>query len=75
MIAAALEVEPRVQVASNFMMNAVGLFSPMLREVKEMAYQYDRDYDFRSDKFNQRFDFTPTEYRQGIETVVATDYG
>jgi len=74
MIAEELEAKPRVQVASNFMMRAVGLFSPTLREVKEMAYQYDRDYDFRSDKFNRRFDFTPTTYRQGIKAVVAADY-
>ena len=75
MIAEELEAKPRVQVASNFMMSTVGLFSPTLREVKEMAYQYDRDYDFRSDKFNRRFDFTPTTYRQGIKAVVAADYG
>lgn len=74
MIAEELEAKPRVQVASNFMMSTVGLFSPTLREVKEMAYQYDRDYDFRSDKFNRRFDFTPTTYRQGIKAVVAADY-
>ena len=74
MIAEELEAKPRVQVASNFMMSAVGLFSPTLREVKEMAYQYDRDYDFRSDKFNRRFDFTPTTYRQGIKAVVDADY-
>lgn len=74
MIAEELEAKPRVQVASNFMMSAVGLFAPTLREVKEMAYQYDRDYDFRSDKFNRRFDFTPTTYRQGIKAVVAADY-
>ena len=74
MIAEELEAEPRIQVASNFMMSGVGLFSPTLREVKEMAYQYDRDYDFRSDKFNRRFDFTPTTYRQGIKAVVAADY-
>lgn len=74
MIAEELEAKPRVQVASNFMMSTIGLFSPTLREVKEMAYQYDRDYDFRSDKFNRRFDFTPTTYRQGIKAVVAADY-
>ena len=74
MIAAELRVKPRVRVASNIMMSAVGLFSPTLREVKEMAYQYDRDYDFRSEKFNQRFDFRPTPYSQGIQAVVAADY-
>lgn len=74
MIAEELQVKPRVQVASNFMMSAIGLFSPTLREVKEMSYQYDRDYDFRSDKFNRRFDFNPTEYKEGIKTVVTIDY-
>ena len=39
-----------------------------------MAYQYDRDYDFRSEKFNQRFDFSPTQYSQGVKAVVAADY-
>jgi nucleoside-diphosphate-sugar epimerase len=74
MIAEELEAKPRIQVASNLMMSAVGLFSPTLREVKEMAYQYDRDYDFRSEKFNQHFDFRPTDYRQGVQAVVANDY-
>ena len=74
MIAGELEVEPRVHVASNLMLTAVGLFSPTLRELKEMAYQYDRDYDFRSEKFNQRFDFSPTQYGTGIKAVVAADY-
>lgn len=74
MIAEELEAKPRVQVASNFMLSAVGLFSPTLREVKEMAYQYDRDYDFRSDKFNRRFDFDPTGYSEGVKAVVAADY-
>lgn len=74
MIAAELDVRPGMQVASNVMMSIVGLLVPTLREVKEMAYQYDRDYDFRSDKFNHRFDFTPTPYAQGIKAVVEADY-
>ena len=75
MIAAELDAKPRIQVATRFLMSIVGLFSPSLREVKEMAYQYDRDYDFRSDKFNQRFDFSPTQYIDGIKAIVAADYG
>ena len=74
MIARELDAKPRVQVATSFMMSIVGLFSPSLREVKEMAYQYDRDYDFRSEKFSQRFDFSPTAYSEGIRAVVAADY-
>lgn len=74
MVAAELDVRPRTQVASNLMLSFVGTFAPTLREVKEMAYQYDRDYDFRSDKFKHRFDFNPTPYEQGIKTVVEEDY-
>jgi nucleoside-diphosphate-sugar epimerase len=59
---------------TNLMLSFVGTFAPTLREVKEMAYQYDRDYDFRSDKFKHRFDFNPTPYEQGIKTVVEEDY-
>lgn len=37
----------------------LGLFVPVLREFKEMAYQYDRDYFFDSSKFEKRFGVTP----------------
>ena len=73
-IAAALDVPPKSQVAGDFMMRLIGLVSPTLREVREMAYQYDRDYEFLSDKFNRRFDFTPTPYDVGIQAVIDTDY-
>ena len=74
MIAEELGAKPSIQVASDFMLGAVGLFSPTLREVKEMSYQYDHDYDFRSEKFNRRFDFAPTNYRKGVKAVVVADY-
>jgi hypothetical protein len=61
-------------VASKPLLSVMGLFNSALRELKEMAYQYDRDYDFRSEKFNQRFGFTPTGYREGIEAIVKADY-
>ena len=73
-IAKLLGAKPRVQVASNFLMSLMGLAMPAVRELKEMAYQYDRDYDFVSDKFNQRFSFTPTSYEDGIRAVVEADY-
>ena len=75
MIAAELGVEPRIQVVKKPLLSVIGLFVPPLRELKEVAYQYDRDYDFRSDRFNQRFDFKPCDYREGIRTIVQADYG
>jgi len=73
-IAKELGVKPRVQVVSNWLMSLMGLVFPPLKELKEMAYQYDRDYDFVSEKFDRRFSFTPTSYEAGIRAVVEADY-
>jgi len=73
-IAREFAVEPKIQVVTNFLMTMMGLFVPALKEVKEMNYQYDRDYEFLSDKFNKRFDFKPTRYLEGIKAVVEADY-
>lgn len=69
-IAAALQVPPRYYVLSKFMMSLAGLFVPMVRELREMAYQYDRDYFFDSSKFEQRFHFTPVSYAEGIRQCI-----
>ena len=73
-IAAELGVEPKLQVMPSALLNLVSLFSPTLREIKEMAYQYDRDYDFRSEKFERRFGFVPTRYDHGIKAIIEADY-
>ena len=66
--------ETKVQIVTNFLMTIMGLFVPALKEVKEMNYQYDRDYVFLSDKFNKRFNLEPTGYLEGIKAVVEADY-
>lgn len=73
-IAAELGVEPRLQVMPPALLSLVSLFSPTLREIREMAYQYDRDYDFSSEKFERRFGFAPTGYEEGIKAIVDADY-
>lgn len=73
-IASELGVDAKVQVAGSFLISLMGLFVPAMRELKEMTYQYDRDYVFTSDKFNWRFDFVPTPYSAGIKAVVDADY-
>ena len=73
-IAREFGVETKVQIVTNFLMTMMGLFVPALKEVKEMNYQYDRDYVFLSDKFNKRFNSEPTRYSEGIKAVVEADY-
>ena len=56
------------------MIQIIGWFVPVMKEMVEMAYQYDRDYIFDSGKFEKRFNFTPTPYADGIRAIVANDY-
>jgi hypothetical protein len=48
----------------------LGVFIPVLKEIKEMAYQYDRDYYFDSTKFNRRFEYTPSKPEVSVKRVV-----
>ena len=56
------------------MVRLLGLFIPIMRELVEMIYQYDRDYVFDSTKFETKFNFKPTPYLEGIKTIIKEDY-
>ena len=73
-IASEMGVKPRYQVASKLIVKAMGLFVPVMREMPEMMYQYDRDYVFSSAKFDNKFNFKPISYVDGIREVVKSDY-
>jgi len=70
MIATEMKVKPAYNTLSKFMISLLGLFMPMLRELKEMQYQNDRNYFFDSSKFQQRFGLTPTSYADGVKEIV-----
>jgi len=73
-IAKAMEVKPKYQIATKFIVKIMGIFMPIMKEMQEMLYQYDRDYVFDSSKFEKRFNFSPTPYSVGIKEIVETDY-
>ncbi|MBO0934266.1 NAD-dependent epimerase/dehydratase family protein [Fibrella aquatilis] len=60
-----------VQVLPGWGMRALGLFVPILKEMYEMRYQYDRDYFFDSAKFNKAFRYTPTTNVEAVTQTVA----
>ncbi len=62
-------VEPKYRVMGNTMLSIVGLFIPILRETKEMCYQYDRDYFFDSKKIEDRFQLFPTPYQVALDEI------
>jgi nucleoside-diphosphate-sugar epimerase len=74
-VAKEMGVEPKYQVVPKFLVRILGLFVPIMKEMVEMMYQYDRDYVFDSSKFERRFDFKPTPYLEGIKEIVKKDYG
>lgn len=73
-IAKEMGVAPKTQTAGKFIVRLLGLFIPLMREMPEMMYQYDRDYVFNSDKFDTHFDFKVTPYADGIKEIVQSDY-
>ncbi|PHN02656.1 NAD-dependent epimerase/dehydratase family protein [Flavilitoribacter nigricans] len=73
-IAGALGVPSKSRVAPKWLVRILGLFNPIMKEMVEMMYQYDRDYIFDSSKFESHFNFSPTPYAEGIRIIVETDY-
>lgn len=68
-----LEVAPKYRVAGKWMIKIMGVFVPVMKEMVEMMYQYDRDYYFNSSKFESFFDFNTTSYEEGVATIVTRD--
>jgi nucleoside-diphosphate-sugar epimerase len=66
MTAAAVNAPLKYMVVNKLMLQAMGLFNPLIREAVEMYYQYRHDYIFDSSKFENAFGFTPTSYHDGL---------
>ncbi|MGA9120364.1 MAG: NAD-dependent epimerase/dehydratase family protein [Bacteroidota bacterium] len=73
-IANELGVKPGYHVVPKFLLRMIGVFVPIMGELVEMVYQYDRDYVFKSTKFEKRFDVKPTPYVEGIRETIKADF-
>jgi nucleoside-diphosphate-sugar epimerase len=73
-IAKELGVAAKSRTLSKSMLRFLGIFIPVMKEMIEMLYQYDRDYVFSSAKFEKQFGFAPTRYAEGIRAIVKSDY-
>jgi len=65
-IAELLEVEARYRVVNKSMLAMAGWFNPLIRELGEMAYQYEQDYFFDSLKITSTYGVSATPFRQGL---------
>ena len=61
----------KMQVLSKTVLSILGLFVPILRELKEMLYQYESEYYFDSTKFEKHFGYGATNYKQGLQQTAA----
>jgi nucleoside-diphosphate-sugar epimerase len=69
-IAAEMGVKAQVSALPEWAAGLLGIFVPILREVKEMAYQFDRPYHFDSAKFTKRFGWAATSVQEAIRETV-----
>ncbi|MFB4305916.1 NAD-dependent epimerase/dehydratase family protein [Actinomadura sp. GTD37] len=63
--------KPRVSETPRPVFTALGLFSPMLKELRETRYQFDRPYILDSSAFQSTFAMAPTPLGDALETIVA----
>lgn len=70
LFANAMNTEAKIQVLPAWMTGVLGLFIPVLKEVKEMLYQYDRDYFFDSSKFEERFSYKPAGPEEAVRRTI-----
>jgi nucleoside-diphosphate-sugar epimerase len=65
-----MQAANKISVMPLWLIKTLGLFMPIMKEMTEMLYQYDRDYFFDSSKFDKRFDFKTTTYQEGVRLMV-----
>jgi nucleoside-diphosphate-sugar epimerase len=70
-----LKAKARIFVLPMWMFKFLGLFVPLMKEMPEMMYQYDRDYIFDSTKFSKRFEFSATPYKEGVRLTIEQSKG
>ena len=70
LFASAMGAKNNYTVLPNWLVNSIGFFIPVMKELAEMNYQYDRDYYFDSSKFNDHFNFKPTPNALAVKQAV-----
>jgi nucleoside-diphosphate-sugar epimerase len=68
--ASAFHVKPAYTILTKWMIKFTGLFKNSIKEVYEMLYQNEYEYEFISSKFENYFNFIPTSYQAGIEKTI-----
>jgi nucleoside-diphosphate-sugar epimerase len=65
-----LSKNAKLQVMASWMVSLLGLFIPVLKEVKELRYQSDQDYCLDSSKIERAYGLKPTPIEQGLKECI-----
>lgn len=65
-----MKASNKVMVVPMWGIKLLGLFIPIMREMPEMMYQFDRPYIFDCTKFINRFNYTPTPNRDAVKQTL-----
>lgn len=60
----------KLQVMASWMVSILGLFIPVLKEVKELRYQSDQDYCLDSSKIEKAYGLKPTPMEHGLKECI-----
>jgi nucleoside-diphosphate-sugar epimerase len=72
LLAAALgNPAPKTTRMPRWLMSAIGLLVPIVRELKEMAYQFEEPFVVDDSRFRARFGFGGTPLEEGARETVA----
>lgn len=66
-----MNAKNKIQTLPLWMLKLLGLFIPVLKEMVEMNYQFDRPYVFDCSKFNKAFDYKVTSNEEAVKQTVA----
>ena len=65
-----LSKNAKLQVMAPWLISVLGLFIPVLKEVKELRYQSDQDYCLDSSKIEKAFGLKPTPIEEGLKECI-----
>lgn len=65
-----LSQNAKLQVMAPWLISVLGIFIPVLREVKELRYQSDQDYCLDSSKIEKAYGLKPTPIEQGLRESI-----
>lgn len=61
----------KTRAAGKFLISLLGLFNPMIKEIKEMMYQWEEPFVVDHSLFLKTFAFQPTPFEQSVKKTAA----